>query len=191
MFTGEFSQSWDTKSNEVLKIVIVLKPEKGEAGFSGAAISTLGLEYHEADHDRDQTYWSYYQSEDDGWRRVAQFLCGTIPEELGVNVHKYLFHERVGPWDQKTVKHFLCAKAEVAVQTAVWRRQKVPASSRSLDINNVYIFCSQARATYPLTLPQLHQSFLLRESISSSKILRQAFWRSREMQSVVGRPYNW
>lgn len=161
MYTSEFFQSWDTK------------PEKGEARFSGAAISILGLEYHEADHDRDQTYWSYYQSKHDGWWRVAQFLCGAIPEELGVNVHKYLFHERVRPWDQETVKHFLCAKAEVAVQTAVWR-QKVPGSSRSPDINYVYILCSQARATYPLTLPQLHQSVLLREPISSSKILRHA-----------------
>lgn len=111
--TSEFSQSWDIKSNEVLK------PEKGEARFSGAAISILGLEYHEADHDRDQTYWSYYQSEHDGWWRVAQFLRGAIQEELGVNVHKYLFHERVRPRDQETVKHLLRAKAEVAVQTAV------------------------------------------------------------------------
>lgn len=164
-----------------------MKPEKEEAGFSGAAISILGLEYHEADHDRDQTYWRYYQSKDNGWWRVAQFLGGAVPEELGVNVHKYLFHERVGPWDQKTVKHSLCAQAEVAVQTAVWR-QKVLGSSRTLDINNVYIFCPQARATYPLTLPQLHQSFLLRESISSLKILRHTLSRSREVQAVVRPP---
>lgn len=171
MYTSEVFQSWDIRSNEVLRIIIVLKPERGAAGFSGAAISILGLEYHEADHDRDQTYWRYYQSKHDGWWRVAQFLRGAIPEELAVNVHKYLFHKRVRPWDQKTVKHFLRAQAEVAVQTAVWR-QKVPGSSRSLDINNVYILCLQARATYPLTLPQLHQSFLLREPISSSKVLR-------------------
>lgn len=28
--------------------------------LSGAAISVLGLEHHQADHDGDQTYWGYH-----------------------------------------------------------------------------------------------------------------------------------
>lgn len=101
-----------------------MKPENRDPGFSGAAISVFGLEYHEADHDRDQTYWSNYQRKNNGWWRVAQLLRGAISEELGVNIHKYLFHKRVRPRHQETVKYILCAKAQVAVGTAV-RRQEV------------------------------------------------------------------
>lgn len=91
--------------------MIFLMKVSRDSGFSGAAISVLGLEHHEADHDGDQTYWSYHQGKDNDWWWVAELLCGTILEKRGVNVHKGLFHQRVGPWDQETVGYLLCAKA--------------------------------------------------------------------------------
>lgn len=115
------------KCKVVYKIMLVLKPGGRQAGFSGAAVSVLGLEYHQADHDRDQAYWSNYQRKNNGWWRVAQLLCGAISEEPGVNIHKYLFHKMVRPRDQEAVKNVLCAVAQVAVQPAKWR-QKVSAS---------------------------------------------------------------
>lgn len=54
------------------------------------------------------------------------------------------------------------------------------------EISNVYILCTQAHATYPLTLAQLHQSFLLRETIACSKVLRHTLPRSLEMHSIIG-----
>ncbi|TNN56799.1 hypothetical protein EYF80_032977 [Liparis tanakae] len=73
-------------------------------GISGAAVPILGLEHHEANHDRDQADGGYHQGEDDDRRRVAQLLRGTILEEVGVNVHKDLLHQGVGPRDLETSK---------------------------------------------------------------------------------------
>lgn len=86
--------------------------------ISGASVSVLGLEYHYTDHYRDQAYWCNHQGKDDDWRWVTQLLCGTVFEILGVNIHKGVFHQRVGPGDQQTVKYFLGAVAQFAVQTA-------------------------------------------------------------------------
>lgn len=97
-------KAWVQKKKKKVSIAEFLR-------LSGAAVAVLSLENHKADHDRDQADWSYHQGEDDDWWRVTQLLCGTVLEKFRVNVHKGLFHQRVGPWDQETVGHLLCASA--------------------------------------------------------------------------------
>lgn len=67
--------------------------------ISGPAIPILGLEHDEANHDGDQADGRHHQGKDNHRRWVAQLLRGTILEVAGVDLHKGLFHQRVGPWD--------------------------------------------------------------------------------------------
>lgn len=92
--------------------------QTGTCGSSGAAVSVLGLEHNEADHDGDETYGGDHQGEDDGRRRVAQLLDGAVHEELLVEFHKPSLHQRVGPRDQQAVGYLLRAVAQVTVKAA-------------------------------------------------------------------------
>lgn len=92
--------------------------QTGTCGSSGAAVSVLGLEHNEADHDGDETYGGDHQGEDDGRRRVAQLLDGAVHEERLVDFHKLSLHQRVGPRDQQAVGYLLRAVAQVTVKAA-------------------------------------------------------------------------
>lgn len=92
--------------------------QAGACGSSGAAVSVFGLEYHEADHDGDETYGGDHQGEDDGRRRVAQLLGGAVHEELLMDFHEPALHQRVGPRDQQAVGYLLRALAQVTVKAA-------------------------------------------------------------------------
>lgn len=81
------------------------------------AISILGFEHHQTDHDRDQTDGCDDKSKDDCRRRVTQLLRWTILEILDVYIQKQLLHHRVGPRDGQAVRNLLSANAEVTVQT--------------------------------------------------------------------------
>lgn len=147
---------------------------------SGASIPIFSLENHQADHDGDQADGSHHQSEDDGRRRVAELLRGTILEKGGVDVHEGLLHQRVGPRDQEAVGDVLGALAQVTVNAAAAETWSVRAGSSKPWKNS-----QQVSHTYPLILPQMHQSLSLRNAIAFSNLLRHKCWTSTERQSMM------
>lgn len=89
---------------------------------SRAAISILGLEHHKDHHDRDQADGGHHQGKDDARWGITQSLVGTVPEEHGVDVHKSMLHQWVGPRYQQTLCHLLRTKGEAVVQAAIQKR---------------------------------------------------------------------
>lgn len=115
------------------------------------AIPVFGLQHHQAHHHRYQTDGRDDQGEDDGRRRVAELLCGAFLEELGMDVHKRLLHQWIGPRDPETVGYALCAEAQVAVQAADEQnatRERDTIFTQQTDNQYIYLF----------TLAQTHQS---------------------------------
>lgn len=162
--------------------------QTGTCGSSGAAVSVLGLEHNEADHDGDETYGGDHQGEDDGRRRVAQLLDGAVHEEPLVEFHKPSLHQRVGPRDQQAVGYLLRAVAQVTVKAAgggdTIARSDI--FMRLLPKRKRFFFmrAPAAGTTHPFTLRHSQWSVLLSCSIEFINFLKHFKLSRMSRQSI-------